>query len=277
AILHPDVKTPNGTPVSLYEGIFFLQNKNINNGNPIVDPGTLRVNNNNVTTVVNQMPSLARQLLMITKLMAGRQCLDNRRQIFFCSYGGHDTHQDQGGYTVADGYVAGDLDDNMVYLNDSLKAFHDCMKELESQESGLPAGEGFTYNDFILASHSDFNRTFTPNGIIPGPSGSDHAWGTHVFAMGGDVKGKNVFGYYPDLDPTGAWGTPGSSRGRWIPTTAVEQFAAPLAKWLGTDNTEIETIFPNLERFADPFTAGYDPTDYSSMLNNANMDYINGI
>ncbi|MEM9480119.1 MAG: hypothetical protein AAGA58_10750, partial [Verrucomicrobiota bacterium] len=92
-----------------------------------------------------------------------------------------------------------------------------------------------------------------------------------------DVKGKNVFGYYPDLDPLGSWTTPGSSRGRWVPTAAVEQFSAPLAKWLGIADPEIATIFPNLERFSDPFTAGYDPTDFSSILANANLDYITGI
>ena len=29
---------------------------------------------------------------------------------------------------------------------------------------------------------------------------------------------------------------------------------------------EVETIFPNLERFSDPFAAASDPTDYDSML-----------
>ncbi len=91
------------------------------------------------------------------------------------------------------------------------------------------------------------------------------------------MKGGNVFGYYPDLDPSGTWSTPGSTRGRWIPTSAVEQFSAPLAKWMTLGSSEIETIFPNLERFASPFGSTYDPTDYDSMLLNAHMDYINGI
>ena len=59
----------------------------------------------------------------------------------------------------------------------------------------------------------------------------------------------------------------------------MEQYAAPLAKWLGVTSGEIETIFPNLERFADPFemsTGGYNPTDCSTMLANAHMDYIAG-
>jgi hypothetical protein len=62
-------------------------------------------------------------------------------------------------------------------------------------------------------------------------------------------------------------------RGPWH----APQLRNDIGKWLGVTSGEIETIFPNLERFADPFTPGYDPTDYSTMLANANMDYLNGI
>ncbi len=256
--LHPSAVDGNGNPWGFIEGTFILQNGiNPTSGNAL-----------------NNLPSLSRQLISIAKMIAGRNSLGNSRQLFFCSYGGHDTHQDQGGYDVGAGYVPGDLDDNMATLNNALKAFNDVMKALASEPT---LGGDFNYNDFILASHSDFNRTFTPNGTVPGSSGSDHAWGTNVYMMGGDVKGKNVFGYYPDLDPTGTWTTPGSSRGRWVPSSAVEQFSAPIAKWLGIADTEIGTIFPNLERFADPFTAGYNPTNFDSILANANMDWITGI
>lgn len=261
---HPTEVDSQGVPWDFISATFLLQEG--------IDPSTLNSAN---TNALNGLSSLSKQLLMIAKMMTGRRCLGNKRQLFFCSYGGHDTHQDQGGYDNTNGYVTGDLDANMAVLNNALKAFNDCMHALETQETGQI--EPFTYNDFILASHSDFNRTFTPNGIIPGPSGSDHAWGTHVFAMGGDVKGGNVYGYYPDLDPVGVWGTPGSTRGRWIPTSAVEQFAAPLAKWLEVTDPELDTIFPNLERFASPFGSGYNATDYDSMLANAHMDFITGI
>ena len=256
--LHPSAVDNNGNPWGFIEGTFILQNG--------INPAS--------GTALNNLPSLSRQLISIAKMIAGRNSLGNSRQLFFCSYGGHDTHQDQGGYSNGAGYVAGDLDDNMATLNNALKAFNDVMKELASEPT---LGGDFNYNDFILASHSDFNRTFTPNGSNPGSSGSDHAWGTNVYMMGGDVKGKNVFGYYPNLNPTGNWTTPGSSRGRWVPTSAVEQFSAPIAKWLGIADTEIGTIFPNLERFADPFTAGYNPTNFDSILANANMDWITGI
>ncbi|MBP85055.1 MAG: hypothetical protein CMO61_14535 [Verrucomicrobiales bacterium] len=256
--LHPSAVDNNGNPWGFIEGTFILQNG--------INPAS--------ANAINNVPSLSRQLISIAKMISGRNSLGNSRQLFFCSYGGHDTHQDQGGFSNGAGYVAGDLDDNMTTLNNALKAFNDVMKALASEPT---LGGDFNYNDFILASHSDFNRTFTPNGSNPGSSGSDHAWGTNVYMMGGDVRGKNVYGYYPNLNPTGNWTTPGSSRGRWVPTSAVEQFSAPIAKWLGIADTEIGTIFPNLERFADPFTAGYDPTNFNSILSNANMDWISGV
>ncbi len=258
AWLHPTAVDNNSNPWGFIEGTFLLQNG--------IDPTS--------GNAINNLPGLSRQLVSIAKMIAGRNCLGNKRQLFFCSYGGHDTHQDQGGYSAGAGYVPGDFDANMSTLNHALKAFNDVMHALENHAT---LGTDFNYNDFILASHSDFSRTFTPNGATPGASGSDHAWGTNIYMMGGDVKGKNVYGYYPDLNPTGPWTTPGSSRGRWVPTSSVEQFSAPIAKWLGIADSEVASIFPNLERFADPFTAGYDPTDFASIHANANMDWVTGI
>ncbi|HCQ38819.1 MAG TPA: hypothetical protein DIV39_06660 [Verrucomicrobiales bacterium] len=262
--LHPVALDSRGRPWPFMTATFLYQHG--------IDPSGL---SSSSISALGALPDLSRQLLKIAQLIAGRRCLENKRQLFFCSYGGHDTHQDQGGYSGNGGYVPGDLDANMGVLNDALKAFNDCLHALETFEDGQ--NDAFSYNDFLLASHSDFNRTLTPNGNLAGPSGSDHAWGTHVFTMGGNVRGGNVYGYYPDLDPAGVWSTPGSSRGRWIPTCSVEQFTAPLAKWLDVGDAELATIFPNLDRFSSPFGSAYSPSGYDSMLANPNMDYLEGI
>ncbi|MEM0895291.1 MAG: DUF1501 domain-containing protein [Verrucomicrobiota bacterium] len=223
---------------------------------------------------IDNLPSVSQQLLTIAKMIAGRDCLGNRRQLFFCSQGGYDTHQDQGGFDGTN-LVAGDLDDNLTDLNNALASFNECMQALGG------ADPNFNYDDFLLATHSDFNRTFTPNGNVAGSSGSDHGWGGHHIVMGGGVKGGNVYGYYHDLQVTGQFDVNNiaGSRGRWIPTTSVDQFSAPLASWLGIDTgaggsipgSEMATIFPNLERFANPFQSTYDPSD---PLANANLDYL---
>jgi hypothetical protein len=41
-----------------------------------------------------------------------------------------------------------------------------------------------------------------------------------------------------------------SNTGRWIPTTAVDQYSATIAKWFGVTNGDIPTVFPNINRFA---------------------------
>jgi len=39
------------------------------------------------------------------------------------------------------------------------------------------------------------------------------------------------------------------NRGRWIPTVAVEQYAATLASWYGVAAGDLPLVFPNIGRF----------------------------
>jgi len=57
-----------------------------------------------------------------------------------------------------------------------------------------------------------------------------------------------MFGQYPTL----ALGGPSDAevRGRWIPTIAVDQYGATLATWLGVQDADLATVFPNLSRFS---------------------------
>ncbi|MBK6982698.1 MAG: DUF1501 domain-containing protein [Betaproteobacteria bacterium] len=89
---------------------------------------------------------------------------------------------------------------------------------------------------------SDFNRTFPSNG-----KGSDHAWGNHHLVAGGAVRGGEMYGSFPTLVRGGPDDT--GSGGLWIPTTAVDQYAATLASWFGVGSADVNTIFPNLARF----------------------------
>ena len=43
-----------------------------------------------------------------------------------------------------------------------------------------------------------------------------------------------------------------TTTGRWIPTTAIDQYFATLATWFGVDNSNLSTVFPNIGRFASP-------------------------
>ncbi|MDD5199194.1 MAG: DUF1501 domain-containing protein [Terrimicrobiaceae bacterium] len=173
--------------------------------------------------------SLGSQLKTIAKLIAGREAIGNHRQIFFCSVGGYDTHADQ----------LSAHDALMKELANSLDAFSKAMIALNQNDNVL------------LLTHSDFTRTFTPNGA-DASAGSDHGWGGHHIVMGGPVNGGKIYGTFPSLK-VGADQDVDANRGRWIPTTSVDQYAAAAARWLGVDSGSLGTIFPNLSRFDDPF------------------------
>ena len=182
--------------------------------------------------------SLGNQLKQAAALMAVRGSLGLRRQIFFCSIGGFDTHTNQG-------TTAGTQPDLLATLNDAMGAFYDATVEL-----GIAA----QVTTFTL---SDFSRTLKPAGIGGAP-GSDHAWGSHHFVVGGAVAGGDFYGTFPVLALNGPndadSGT--NARGRWIPTTAVDQYAATLALWFGVSASDLPTVVPNIGRFS-PVDLGF--------------------
>lgn len=198
-----------------------------------IDFDTLFTNNGAVGGVAEELKAVAR-------LIAGRECLGNNRQIFFVDLGGFDNHQD----------INGDLPDLLTQLDNALGAFNAGMKELDTKDPN------FNYDKVTTFQASDFNRTWTPNGTDVVSAGTDHAWGSHSFVFGGAVNGGHFYGNYPELAIGGVDDVPKGSRGRWIPTTSVDQFAAVLANWFGVPagSSEMAAIFPNLYRFQDPFS-----------------------
>jgi uncharacterized protein (DUF1501 family) len=90
---------------------------------------------------------------------------------------------------------------------------------------------------------SDFGRTLKP----ASGGGSDHAWGNHHLVIGGAVKGQATYGTFPSLALGGA--DDFTSEGRWIPTTAVDQYAATLATWFGVPAGDMPQVLPYLSRY----------------------------
>jgi uncharacterized protein (DUF1501 family) len=178
------------------------------------------------TTLATVFPpnnGLADQLKMVARLIGARNALGMTRQVFFCSIGGFDTHGADQLATQTD--LLGDI-------SAAVRSFWDATVELA------------VANQVTLFTSSDFNRTFISNG-----KGTDHAWGSHHFVMGGAVQGAKIYGAYPTIVPGGPDDT---NDGRWIPTTSVDQFAATMATWFGVAPGDVNTIFPKLGRFATP-------------------------
>jgi uncharacterized protein (DUF1501 family) len=75
---------------------------------------------------------------------------------------------------------------------------------------------------------------------------------------GGSVIGGDFYGVpgsngtvFPTLAANGPDDTDqgGTARGRWIPTTAVDQYGAALASWFGVSNADLAAVFPNIGSF----------------------------
>ncbi len=164
---------------------------------------------------------LGQQLQQVAQVIAARSALGVQRQIFFVSYGGFDTHADQLPQQVQ----------LLTTVSQSMAAFYQATQEL-----------GVT-NQVTTFTLSEFARTLEPGSN----GGSDHAWGGHQLILGGAVKGNTIYGTFPTLVLGGP--NDADQNGRWIPTTALDQYAATLATWFGVSAANLPAIFPNLANF----------------------------
>jgi uncharacterized protein (DUF1501 family) len=181
--------------------------------------------------------TLSPQLQMVARLIAaGSTAAANggfgmKRQIFFCQVGGYDLHTGQTNYTSngPNNVLLGAHTNLLAELSQSMYAFQRAMEQL-----GLS-------NKVTSFTASDFGRTFPSNG-----QGSDHAWGSHHLILGGAVNGQRTYGQFPafKVNSPNDLGT-----GRWIPTTAIDQYFSTLATWFGVDPGNLSTVFPNIGRF----------------------------
>jgi uncharacterized protein (DUF1501 family) len=190
----------------------------------LVNP-ILTATNSAVTPIFAGLTAgIAQQLRTVARLIEARAQTGARRQVFFVSLGGFDTHANQ--VTV--------MDNLMGQVSPALKAFY---------EATVALGVSEQVTTFTL---SDFGRTFQP----ASGGGTDHGWGNHHFVLGGAVRGGTMHGRYPVL----ARGGPddADTAGRWIPGFSVEQYGATLARWFGLSPAEIASVFPNLARFSSP-------------------------
>jgi uncharacterized protein (DUF1501 family) len=172
--------------------------------------------------------NLSQQLHMIARLVNAQGQLGLKRQVFFARVGGWDLHDSQVnlGNTV-NGAHANLLRD----VSQSVTAFYNALSSVGAQDQ------------VTTFTASDFGRTYNTNG-----DGSDHGWGSHHFVVGGAVKGGDIYGKMPTFAINGPDDT---GRGRWIPTTSVDEYSGTLAKWFGVSATDMPLVLPNLGRFAN--------------------------
>ena len=151
--------------ISLKSGVTLVQAAGQSLGGAIEVAKEVNSAVNSATTVLNPFPNsdIGTQLQQVAQIIQIRKALGVNRQIFFVTQGGFDTHSDQ----------LRQHSTLMGNLSAALSAFDTAVGTLGE----LPNVTTFT--------QSDFSRTFQPNGN----AGTDHAWGSHHFVMGGAVQG----------------------------------------------------------------------------------------
>jgi uncharacterized protein (DUF1501 family) len=176
--------------------------------------------------------ALAQQFQVVARLIdAGISGASGaKRQVFFVSLGGFDTHDLQNRSQA----------NLMAQLAQALGYFDTALGNLNAR------------NQVTTFTASDFGRTFTSNG-----DGTDHGWGSHHFVMGGAVKGGDLYGSFPVLGLKNASNNNFDSspdqigNGSLLPQSSVDQLGATLAAWFGVSPSDTLSVFPNLANF-DP-------------------------
>ena len=173
--------------------------------------------------------SLGRQLEQATRLLSVQSQLGMSRQLFFAGMGGFDNHED----------LLTNHATLMQTLDASIGAFFQNLEQM-----GLA-------NSVTLFTESEFSRTGDANSNV----GTDHAWGSHHMVFGGAVV-EGTYGTFPTHQLRGP--DDAGDRGYWIPTTALDQYAATLAAWYGVPTASLPSVFPNLANWsADKHTLGF--------------------
>lgn len=182
----------------------------------------------------NNHESLTYGLGWVAKMIAAREKLGYKRQTFFVRFGGFDHHDE-----LVNAHSL-----KLRELDYAMNQFQLAMQEIGTEDSVV---------SFII---SDFARTLRSNG-----NGTDHAWGNHMMAIGGPVKGQKIYGTYPEtINPNENISDVGG--GIILPTTSADRYFAELAHWFGVSKSNLEMIFPNLNNFYDYRTDPENPLNF---------------
>jgi uncharacterized protein (DUF1501 family) len=134
-------------------------------------------------------------------------------EVAFADVGGWDTHVNQGGAT---GQLALRLDDFARSI------------------AALVADLGDRMAEVTILTMSEFGRTVRQNGS----GGTDHGHASALFVIGGDVKGKKVYGHWPGLEPEQLY----EGRDLALTTDFRSVFSEVAAKHLGA--RKVDVLFP---------------------------------
>jgi uncharacterized protein (DUF1501 family) len=150
-----------------------------------------------------------RRLRQIAQLIKANVGLE----IAFADIGGWDTHINQGGAT-------GQLANRLREFGDGIGA--------------LVADLGDRMQDVVILTMTEFGRTARQNGN----GGTDHGHAGSMFVIGGDVRGRDVYGRWPGLAPEQL----NEGRDLALTTDFRSVFSEVVSSHLG--GTDLSRVFP---------------------------------
>ncbi|MFD2178285.1 DUF1501 domain-containing protein [Veronia pacifica] len=159
--------------------------------------------------------------------------LGYERQVFFINMGGFDTH----------GNMKERHPELLTTLAEGLDYF---LKKLEDEN---------LMKNVVTTTMSDFGRRLSPN-----DNGTDHGWGGHqlVFTHRDNFMYPNTaVGVWPEV---GKKGRNVTDTQRVIPTVCSDQVNATVSRWLGCNEEQLNTVFPELKNFDDVMIEGSEFT-----------------
>ena len=157
----------------------------------------------------SQFGQRLRQIAQLVKADVGLE-------VAFADVGGWDTHVNQGAST---GQLAARLDDFARSI------------------AALVTDLGDRMADVTIMTMSEFGRTVRQNGN----GGTDHGHASALFVIGGDVKGKKVYGKWPGLAPEQLY----EGRDLALTTDFRSVFSEVAARHLGA--SRLDVLFPGFD------------------------------
>jgi len=198
-----------------YSNAYNFTSTNAYNLNLFTSPSADVLGEKYVTTNLSLLPKL-KSVAKWVKIFKDKGF---KRNIFYITLGGFDTHSSQS--SIHSSLLRG--------VSYALGDFYLALKEIGME------------NNVVLMQISEFGRSVGNNG-----DGTDHAWGGHLFVMGGDVIGGE-YGTPPDLTLGGEDDI--TDKGRLIPTISYSQYYATILKWFGLSEEQCKTVLPELDNF----------------------------
>jgi uncharacterized protein (DUF1501 family) len=176
-------------------------------------------------TALSGNNELAARLRIVAHLIANQQTTLTKRQVFYVTIGGFDTH-------------SGVIQNHPTLIGRVAQAMDAFQTVLDRMGAG---------NNVTTFTASEFGRTLNANG-----DGSDHGWGSMHFVLGGAVNGGKLYGKAPvfgDKAQRADGYYDDTTRGSLIPTTSVAQYAATLALWMGVPTTSLNKVVKDIDNF----------------------------